>query len=181
MIANPSAINRRESSPLFSRWAAKTATNISGTAVHSTAGPNCAASSPRTESDCGMTKAVASNTNRNENNPSARAIVFHLRRYGRSTRGFGARMRRTIAHDTKNAPDATSAVNTPDRHQSSRCPWSSAARSSARPALTYRNPAKLGFGPDAWGRRDAGTPKYTHAIMTGAMIADVQNIHVHDR
>src|SRR5262249_4647282 len=178
MVANPRAINRRESSPLFSRWAANTATNISGTAVHSTAGPNCAASRPRNESDCGMTRAVASNTKRNENSASAKAIVFHLRRYGRSTRGVWARIRRPVAHNTKSAPDATSAVKTPDRHQSSRCPWSIAARSSARPALRYKNPAKLGFGPDAWGRREAGTPKYTHAIMTGAMSADVQNIHV---
>src|SRR6185436_6125430 len=95
--------------------------------------------------------------------------------------GLGARRRRTIAHTRKSIPDAKSAVNTPDRHQSSRCPWSSAANSSALPALKYRNPAKLGFGPDVLRGGGAGIPKYTNAIMTGARTADVQNIHVHDR
>ena len=55
-------------------------------------------------------------------------------------------------------PVVNSAVNTLERHQSSRCPWSSAANRSARPALAYRNPAKLGAGPDGLGRDDGGMP-----------------------
>ena len=64
----------------------------------------------------------------------------------------------STAHRRKKLPVVNSAVNTLERHQSSRCPWSSAANRSASPALAYRNPTKLGVGPEGLGREDAGMP-----------------------
>src|SRR5439155_15415233 len=61
-----------------------------------------------------------------------------------ATRGFGPRSLRTSAHIRKNAPPANNALNTPERHQSSLSPCSQATSNIARPALAYKNPAKLG-------------------------------------
>src|SRR5262245_18038414 len=105
-----------------------------------------------------MTRAVASRQKRNANRLKPRTSVLHLRRYGRSTNGFGRLKRRIAAHSKKNTPVVTSEVNTLDRHQSRRCPWSSAANNRARPALAHMNPAKLGFGPDDRVGEERGMP-----------------------
>src|SRR5258708_32848358 len=68
-------------------------------------------------------------------------------------------------------------LNTPDRHQSSRCPWSRAANSKAQPALKYRNPAKLGGSFLVCGFGARGRPTYKHAIIPGRMTAGDHNIH----
>src|ERR1700693_5116165 len=110
------------------------------------------------ESDCGTRIIVESRQNRKNTSPIPRSIVFHCRRKGRSTRGFGLRSRRTNETSRKKLPHKNSALNNPDLHQSRRCPWSRAANRRANPALAYRNPAKLGGAPLFLAGGDAGMP-----------------------
>src|ERR1700722_16480032 len=99
---------------------------------------------------CGTKMIVVTRKKRKKNRPIPSRIVFRWPRYGISTRGLGPRRRRMRAHDSRNAPLANSAVKTPDRHQSSLSPCSHAAKINAKPALAYRNPAKLGASPGSF-------------------------------
>src|SRR5258707_948922 len=98
-----------------------------------------------------------------------------------STKGLGLRSLRTNAHNSRNVPPANSAVNTPERHQSSLSPCSKAPSSIANPALAYRKPAKLGVSDDRFGAGLAGIPKKIQAIMTGVISAEFQNTQCQER
>src|SRR5437868_12230053 len=101
---------------------------------------------------------VVQSVNRNQNSSTPSSTVFHLNRYCRATRRLGPRNLRTSAHSSKNAPPANSALNTPERHQSSLSPCSQAASNIARPVLAYKNPAKLGASPDFFAELALGIP-----------------------
>src|ERR1700693_771425 len=98
-----------------------------------------------------------------------------------STRGLGPHRRRTRAHNNRNEPLAKSAVYTPECHQSSLSPCSHAAKINAKPALAYRNPAKLGASPGSFAGGDFGMPKEIHNIISGVITAESQNIHSQER
>src|SRR5215469_9124337 len=119
---------------------------------------------------------VDSREKRKRNSPPPRRRVFHCRRYGRSTSGFGLRNRRMSEAKQKTIPPKNRAVKSPERHQSSLCPWSSAANNIASPALKYRKPAKLGAGPDFFFAGPAGIPYQMQASMIGVSTAEFQNI-----
>src|ERR1700733_647065 len=98
-----------------------------------------------------------------------------------STRGLEPRRRRTRAHNKRNEPPAKSATYTPECHQSSLSPCSHAAKTNAKPALAYKNPAKLGASPCSFAGGDFGMPKEMHNIINGVITAEFQNIHSQER
>src|ERR1700678_1909733 len=138
------------------------ATNASGTneaAVQITAGPIWSGSNPWMARPCGTKRIVVTRKKRKKKSPVPSRIVSLSRRYGMSTRGLGPSRRRTRAHNKRNEPLAKSAVNTPECHQSSLSPCSHAAKTNAKPALAYKNPAKLGASPCSFAGGDFGMPR----------------------
>src|SRR5271163_674877 len=91
------------------------------------------------------------------------------------------RNRRISEPSKKTIALKNSALNSPERHQSSRCPWSSAANSNANPALAYKKPAKLGTCAPGFLGAGAGTPYQIQNAITGVNTAGAQNIQCQER
>ena len=97
----------------------------------------------------GISKAIASNTKRNENKLPARMSVFLYLRKGIFTSGLGDIQRRMVVAISRNTPVRRSATIVPEYSQLSRSPWSRAAKIKLKPRLPYRKPTQLiaGLGP----------------------------------
>src|SRR5580704_16235783 len=103
-----------------------------------------------------MTMIVANKQNRNKSNTVPIKSVLGLRRNVSWIRGLGPRSRRTNAANRKIKPATVRDVNNPERHQSRRSPWSSAAKSKAKDKLAESSPLRLGAGEDFFGGDTAG-------------------------
>src|ERR1700676_4202832 len=101
---------------------------------------------------------VPSRQKRKSPKKKQKPVLFHWRRWGKSTSGFGLRNLRMREANKKTVAPPKSPLKSPDRHQSNLWPWSSAANNIAKPALAYRNPAKLGAVPGFLPGGAAGIP-----------------------